>query len=156
MLIDPGLPIVGYRFVVVIFTGLLAPNPVDIQFQEVDGLSKDRSISLENGMMTLGESTSAKTLTLKRGVFTSISPLIIGNIAESLFWDTRMLRKDFMISILDEDDQPVNAWLVSNAYLESWDWSGINADGGKWVIESMKFKYTGIQYLPLKLTKTGR
>ena len=107
-----------------------------------------------SGNMTSVESVLPRqTLTLKRGVFTSVSPLTIGNIAESLQWRDRLLFKTILISTVDEDYIPMNAWLVSNAYLESWEWEGLNANSNEVLIESMSFKYSFIKYMPLKLTK---
>lgn len=153
MLSDPGIPIVGYRFVVVIATSLL-PNPIDIRFQEVSGLSMKRTVSYEKGMITLDGKVQTQTLTLKRGVFTGISPLIIGNIAESLFWDTKLLRKDLLVTALDDSNIPIAAWVITNAYLDNWQWESLNATNNAALLESMSFVYTGIKYLPLKLTKT--
>ncbi|WP_086931702.1 phage tail protein [Agarilytica rhodophyticola] len=154
MFIDSGLPLVGYRFVVVIFSAGI-PNPVDMQFREVSGLKMARGISRNATMTTLDNQLPTQTLTLKRGVFTSPSPLMIANVVESFFWDTRLLRKDIMINVLSENDIPVNAWLVTNAYLESWDWDGLNASSSDVLVESMSFKYSGIKYIPLKFVKTG-
>lgn len=154
MLIDSGLPLVGYRFVVVIFTSFL-PNPVDVQFQEVSGLNMKRTINEEKGLMTLKEGSSTQTLILKRGVFTSVSPLMVFNILESVFWDNVMVRKDILISVLDDKNIPVNAWMVTNAYLESWQWDNLSAKSNEPLIETMSFIYTDIKYIPLKFTKTG-
>lgn len=153
MLIDRGLPLVGYRFAVVIMSAGV-PNPVDIEFKDVSGLKMSRGITRKDGMTSLDNQLPTQSLVLKRGVFTAPSPLLLANVVESLFWDTRMLRKDILVSVLDEDNIPVNAWLVSNAYLESWDWDGLNAGSNDLLIESMSFKYSGIKYLPLKFTKT--
>jgi len=152
--LDKGYPVMSYRFVVVIFTGLV-PNPIDIEFKEVSGLKKSRNIganairtSLENGSLPM------QTLTLKRGVFTSLSPLIVGNLVEAAFWNTKLLRKDLLICCLDADDFPVNAWVITNAFLESWEWDGLNAGNNEVLVESMIFKFSNIQYLPLKVLKT--
>lgn len=148
MLLDQGDALVGYRFAVVILTAGV-PNPIDIAFQDVSGLKMSRNIVRREQMTTLDGQASPQTLTLKRGVFTGISPLTIGNAVESIFWNTRLLRKDLLISVLDEDDNPANAWIVTNAYLESWDWDALNAESNKVLVESMSFKYTGIKYVPL-------
>ncbi len=153
MLIDRGLPLVGYRFAVVILSAGI-PNPVDIEFKEVSGLKMSRNIISNGGMTSLENQLPTQNLVLKRGVFTSISPLLLGNVAESLFWDTKLLRKDILISVMDKDNFPVNSWIVSNAYLESWEWDGLNAGSNDLLIESMSFKYSGIKYVPLKFTKT--
>lgn len=148
MLLDQGDALVGYRFAVVILTAGV-PNPIDIAFQDVSGLKMSRNIVRREQMTTLDGQASPQTLTLKRGVFTGISPLTIGNAVESIFWNTRLLRKDLLISVLDENDNPANAWIVTNAYLESWDWDALNAESSKVLVESMSFKYTGIKYVPL-------
>ncbi|MEY8240067.1 MAG: phage tail protein [Cycloclasticus sp.] len=155
MFIDSGLPLVGYRFVVVIFTAGV-PNPVDMQFTEVSGLKMSRGISKNGAMTTLDNQLPTQTLSLKRGVFTAPSPLMAANVAESLFWDTKLLRKDIMVNVLDEDDDPVNSWMITNAYLEAWEWQGLNATSNDVLIETMTYKYSSIKYIPLKVTKTGR
>lgn len=153
MLIDRGLPLVGYRFAVVIISAGI-PNPVDIEFKEVSGLKMKRTLKQNAGLSSLENELPEQTLVLKRGVFTAPSPLLLANVAESLFWGSKLLRKDILISILDENNLPVNSWVVSNAYLESWDWDGLNAGSSELLIESMTFKYSSIKYVPLKLTKT--
>ena len=155
MIIDPGLPLVGYRFIVSIFNGLLKINPVDIHFQEVSGLNVNRSVSMESGAMTLNDSDRSGTLTLTRGLFTAPSPLIGESLLEANFWDTRMLRKDLLVTLIDDNSIPQSAWRVINAYLDSWEWSGVNAENNGVVIESMTFKYATLLYQPIKLTRTG-
>ena len=155
MLIDRGFPVVGYRFIVSIISGLIRPipNPVDIEFREVSGLKMARNIITSGSMTSVEPVLPRQTLTLKRGVFTAASQLTTGHIAESLMWRNRMLFKTILISTVDEDYTPMNAWLISNAYLESWDWEGLNANSNELLIESMSFKYSVIKYMPLKMTK---
>lgn len=151
--LDKGYPVMGYRFVAVIFTGLI-PNPIDIEFQEISGLKKSRSVSYNKGF-SLGDSDSSmESLTMKRGVFTNISPLVVMNTIEGLFWRTQLLRKDFLICCLDGDDFPVCAWVVTNAFMDSWSWDSLNATNSAVLLETMTFKYRSITYLPLKLLKT--
>ena len=152
MFIDRGFPIVGYRFIVSIISAGI-PNPVDIEFREVSGLKMTRSITTLGNMTSVEPVLPRQSLVLKRGVFTSPSPLTLGNVAESLVWRNRLLRKDILVSVLDGDSTPMNAWLITNAYLESWEWDGLNASSNELLIESMSFKYSGIKYTPLKLTK---
>ncbi|MGR6873108.1 phage tail protein [Pseudomonas sp. HK3] len=154
MFIDSGLPLVGYRFVVVISTAGI-PNPIDMQFKEVSGLKMSRNVNINGSMTSIDGQIPTQTLTLKRGLFTSASPLMIANVAESLFWSTRLLRKDIMVNVLDENDVPVNAWMVTNAYLESWEWDGLNANSNELLVETMNFKYSGIKYIPIRQIKMG-
>ncbi|SHO56466.1 phage tail protein [Vibrio quintilis] len=143
-------PIVGYRFLVVIFSAGV-PNPVDIRFQEVSGLRLERNITRQGNMTTLQAELPQQTLTLKRGVMNQISPLAMNQILEGEMWGTRMLRKDLLICVLDGNDTPVNSWLVMNAYLSSWSWEGIDANASDVLIESMEFKYTTVKYMPVPL-----
>jgi phage tail-like protein len=154
MFIDSGLPLVGYRFVVVISTAGI-PNPIDMQFKEVSGLKMSRNVNINGSLTSIDGQIPTQTLTLKRGLFTSPSPLMIANVAESLFWSTRLLRKDIMVNVLDENDIPVNAWMVTNAYLESWEWDGLNANSNELLVETMNFKYSGIKYIPIRQIKMG-
>lgn len=154
MFIDSGLPLVGYRFVVVISTAGI-PNPIDMQFKEVSGLKMSRNVNINGSLTSIDGQIPTQTLTLKRGLFTSPSPLMIANVAESLFWSTRLLRKDIMVNVLDENDVPVNAWMVTNAYLESWEWDGLNANSNELLVETMNFKYSGIKYIPIRQIKMG-
>ncbi|AJQ94239.1 phage tail protein [Gynuella sunshinyii] len=148
MPIDPGSALVGYRFVVVILTTGL-PNTIDIAFQDISGLKMSRTINRRGRMTTLANELPDQTLTLKRGVFSNVSPLTTANTLESLFWGTRLLRKDLLISVLNSKGNPANAWIVSNAYLESWDWDALNAENNQILIESMSFKYSDLKYVSL-------
>lgn len=143
-------PIVAYRFVVVIFSAGV-PNPIDIHFKEVTGLKMDRSINREGSMTTLASELPQQSLTLKRGVINKASPLVVSQLVEGEMWGTRMLRKDLLVCVLDENGDPVNSWLVMNAYLNSWSWDGISGDSSDVLIESMEFKYTNLKYLPVPL-----
>ncbi|CAM3839015.1 T4-like virus tail tube protein gp19 [Vibrio aerogenes CECT 7868] len=148
MNIHNDYPIVGYRFLVVIFSAGI-PNPIDIWFQEVDGLKISREIKRENGMTTLGKELPKQTLTLKRGVVSRVSPLVISQILENELWDTRLLRKDILVSVLNENYIPVSNWIIPNAFLSGWDWNGINAKSNEVLIESMQFDYCSLKYIPI-------
>lgn len=141
-------PIVGYRFMVVIFSAGV-PNPIDIRFKEVSGLKLARTINRQGQMTTLASELPQQTLTLKRGVMSGISPLTLTQLVESAMWGTRMLRKDLLVCVLDDDETPVNSWLVNNAYLSSWSWDGVSGDSNDVLIETMEFSYSGLIYVPL-------
>ncbi|MEI8634197.1 phage tail protein [Vibrio sp. PP-XX7] len=140
-------PLVGYRFSVVIFTAGV-PNPVDIYFKEVSGLSMSRSISKQGEMTTLSPDIPMQTLTLKRGVMKDPGLLSIAQALEQVTWGTRLLRKDILVSVLDAQGNPVKAWTVMNAYLESWSWDGVAGDSNEVLVETMSFKYGSLKYLP--------
>jgi len=140
-------PIVGYRFMVVIFSAGV-PNPIDIRFKDVSGLKMSRTISRQGQMTTLSSELPQQSLTLKRGVMRNVSPLVISQLVESAMWGTRMLRKDLLVSVLDNEDTPINSWMINNAYLSSWSWDGVNGDSKEVLIESMEFSYSSLIYIP--------
>lgn len=142
-------PIVGYRFMVMIFTSGV-PNPIDIRFKDVSGLKMSRTISRQGQMTTLASELPQQTLTLKRGVMLNASPLVISQLVESAMWGTRMLRKDLLVSVLDEQDTPINSWMINNAYLSSWSWDGVNGDAKDVLIETMEFSYSSLIYMPVE------
>lgn len=142
-------PIVGYRFMVVIFSAGV-PNPIDIRFKEVSGLKMSRTISRQGQMTTLASELPQQTLTLKRGVMLNASPLVISQLVESAMWGTRILRKDLLVSVLDNEDTPINSWMINNAYLSSWSWDGVNGDSKDVLIETMEFSYSSLIYLPVE------
>ena len=148
MLKDTNLPQVGYKFAVIISTTGIA-NHIDIRFKEVSGLKLSRGITRNGSMTSLEAEIPLQTLVLKRGVFTGISLLTIGNAIEAFFWKTRMLRKDILVCTLDENGDVVSEWNIRNAYLEAWEWDGFNAGSNELLVETMTFKYSKIRYNPL-------
>ena len=131
----------------------LFSTPVDIQFSDITGLKKTRNITTFGSMTSTDGVSPQQTLTLKRGIFTIPSPLTITNLIESAFWNNRLLRRDILITTLNSEQEPTYAWLITNAYLEGWEWNGLNAGSNELLIESMSFKYTRINPIQLKFTK---
>lgn len=154
MIFDTGLPIVGYKFAVVIFTAGL-PNPIDLFFKDVSGLNMNRSIEYQGNRPSLGNSKQSKTLTLKRGVFKAVSPLTITNTLESIFWNSHAVRKDILISILNDNYIPLSAWLITRAFMDSWQWDNLDANSNDVLIETMSFTYQDIKHLPLQMLHAG-
>ncbi len=154
MLIDSGLPIVGYKFAVTIFTTGI-PNSIDIYFKEVTGLKMDRTINYEGNRISPAKEKKVKTLTLKRGVFTAPSPLVVEHLAEANYWNSHLVRKDLLITVMDESGIPVNSWTVKRAFLESWEWDGVNAESKDVMIETMSFSFRDIAFEPIKQVRTG-
>lgn len=153
MILDTGLPIVGYKFAVVIFTAGI-PNPVDLYFQEVNGLEMGRDIEYDGNRVSLSGKKQAKSLTLKRGVFSGPSPLVIANALESLLWESYLVRKDILVSVLNENSWPVNAWFISQAYLKSWKWDNVNATSNDVLVETMEFSFRDIKFIPYLLPES--
>jgi phage tail-like protein len=140
---DNELPM-GYRFQVTFLIGGLVPNPIDIAFKKVSGLSQ--SISTENYHQGGGNDESIKlptkieydNLVLERGLV-GVSPLSIEfTVSLSLF---KFLTSNVIVTLLDEEGMPVNAWLLLKAYPVKWSVSDFDADSSAIVIDRMELAY---------------
>ena len=80
-------------------------------------------------------------ITLKRGV-------IEGNNAYFDWWKTAQLnkieRRDIIISLLNENHEPVMTWKVRNAWPTKIDGPGLKADGNEVAIESLELAHEGL------------
>ncbi|KID56760.1 phage tail protein [Pseudoalteromonas luteoviolacea] len=145
---DPRTPMVGYRFLVgIVAAGI--PNPIDILFKEVSGLKMNRSIDYTNNRVSIANQKQAKTLTLKRGVFQGGSPLMLQNLVFGDAWNTYLVKNQILITTLDDNYLPSQAWLVQDAFLESWEWEGIDASRNDVLIESLSFSYRDLVAVPI-------
>lgn len=140
----------GFRFGVFFFAGGLIPNPIDIRFQRVAGLSADiRTTTVTEGGQNLythrvPERIEYGNLTLERGMIIG-SPLHIEiNVALSLF---KFSPSNVMVTLLGESAVPLAAWLFLKAYPVKWSTSDLDASDEKFVIDTMELAYTRMQIM---------
>lgn len=140
----------GFRFGVFFFAGGLIPNPLDIRFQRVSGLSAEvTTTTVDEGGQNLyshklPQKISYGNLTLERGFVTG-SPLNIEfNAAMSLF---KFAPSNVMVTLLGEESAPLAAWLFLKAYPVKWSTADLNAGEDKIVIDTMELAYTRMQIL---------
>jgi len=152
MLLDQGFPFVKYRFLVFMAIGGI-PNPIDMAFQKVEGLSYERGIVRQAGMTTFedGGDKQERELVLTRGVFGGISPLTIAQLLQLPFFHEKLLRYDVLVSLVDGDGTPKTSWVVANAYLKKWEWSDLDADANEVMTETMTFLYSTLLYIPFPM-----
>ena len=143
-------PILGMRFAVLFLAGGAIPNPLDIRFQKVSGLSVEvETESLREG----GQNTYTQklptgirqgNLILERGMVVG-SPLNIEfNASLSLF---KFLPSNVLVTLLAEDKSPLAAWLFMKAWPVKWSTSDLNATEPSLVIDTMELAYTRMQIL---------
>ena len=138
---DSYYPPVGFHFLVK-FDGL--SEEIDTRFQEVTGLTVtvDTEDVEEGGQnrfkYKLPTSTSYDTLVLKRGIIKN-SKLAewIRKAVEELTFEPRNL----LVSLLDEDHKELCSWNVVHVYPTKCAYSGLNAESGELLIETMEFNY---------------
>lgn len=142
-------PIIGMRFGVLFLAGGAVPNPLDIRFQKVSGLSAEvetESVS-EGGQnlytQRLPKGIKYNNLVLERGLVVG-SPLNIEfNATMSLF---KFATSNVLVTLLGEDKTPLAAWLFLKAYPVKWSTSDLTAEPAL-VIDTMELAYTRMQML---------
>lgn len=142
--------ILGFRFGVFFFAGGVIPNPLDIRFQKVSGLSAQiKTTQLREGGQNFfthqfPEKVEHGNLVLERGMVVG-SPLNVEfNAALSLF---KFAPSNVLVTLFNEAKIPVAGWLLMNAFPVKWAVSGLDATGKSVVIETMELAYTRMQIM---------
>lgn len=140
----------GFRFAVVFFFNGAIPNPVDIRFQRVSGLSAtiETTPIAEGGQNLythrLPKRVGYQNLVLERG-FVVGSPLNVEfNAAMSLF---KFVPSTVMVTLLDDESSPLAAWMFLKAYPVRWATADLNASEERLLIDTLELAYTRMQAL---------
>ena len=133
-------PVLAERFVVTIFTNYM-PDLSDVGFEGANGLIENIKTDMNSNYSTV----PMRSLVLTRGVFQGISQENIIREVENKFWDTKISRKDLLITYHDINCIPKKAWGITNAELESWSWGRLNEESDDAMLETMEFRYNEIQ-----------
>src|SRR5437868_11370909 len=122
--------IIGSRFAITFFAGGVLPNPLDLRFQRVSGLSASVELNTVNeGGQNLHSYRLPKRVTygnlvLERG-FVVGSPLNVElNAAMSLF---QFAPSNVLVTLLDAGAKPLSAWMFLKAYPVRWATADVDA-----------------------------
>jgi len=142
-LLDPNPPLT-HRFGVFFFAGGLVPNPIDIRFQKVSGLSVNvETFTVQEGgqnlyTQKLPKKVNYDNLVLERGKAT-LTPLAIEfNVAMSLF---KFYPSNVVITLFSENYLPGTTWLFLKAYPVKWSFSSLDANANEVLIETMELAF---------------
>jgi phage tail-like protein len=135
-------PFTGFHFLVVFEIFPQVPN--DARFQDVTGLTVDVNLDTYNEggenrfVHRLPGRSRYSDLVLKRGMtlVSGVTAWCQDSIENFNYQPTNML-----ISLLNEQHLPVSSWYIVNAIPIKYDISGLNAEQGQIVIESMTLRY---------------
>lgn len=145
------MPLSGYHFSVIF--ELLPQFSIDTKFQSVTGLKTTMEMETisEGGQnqykITLPKRATNDNLVLKRGLTKELSGLRM--------WTTKALNDfvyhpaNLVISLLNENHNPVKVWYVSQAIPVSFETSGFSAEENKLVIETFTLKYNYFKEIPI-------
>lgn len=145
-------PPLGFRFNVFFFAGGGVPNPFDIRFKRVSGLGSTIATQplTEGGQnlytQHLPQGVQYENLVLERGM--AVGSLLVAefNLTMSLF---RFSPGNVLVSLLDEEAQPISSWLFMTAYPVKWTVAPLDADSNQVVVETMELAYQRMQSLRL-------
>lgn len=145
-------PPLGFRFSVFFFMGGVVPNPLDIRFSKVSGLSSTiETQPLNEGGQNLythrlPKRVQYENLVLERGM--AVGSLLVAefNATLSLF---KFNPSNVLVTLLDETGLPISGWLFMTAYPVKWTVSDFVADQNQVVIETMELAYQRMQ--PIRL-----
>jgi phage tail-like protein len=139
-----GMPL-SHRFGVFFFAAGVIPNPLDIRFQRVSGLTtRVETEPLQTG----GRNTSRKliprrlayeNLVLERG-FVVGSPLKLQ--LSTMINEFKFLRSDVLVTLFSEEAIPLGAWLAMEAYPVRWSTADLNAQEDRVLIDTMELTFT--------------
>jgi phage tail-like protein len=134
-------PPVGFHFRVDI-DGI--SNTDDIGFQSISGINQTiNTETMEEGGETrfthrLPKPPTYENLTLKRG-------MLIGS--ELIDWfrdaieDFKFKPRNMMVTLLNENHEPLQAWHFINAWPVKWNIDGFDAEKGAIIAETIEFSY---------------
>ena len=143
-------PIIGMRFAVLFMVGGVLPNPLDLRFSKVSGLSMtvDTESLAEGGQnlytQQLPKGVSHGNLVLERGMVVG-SPLNLEfNASLSTF---KFATSNVLVTLLSEDGLPLAAWLLMKAFPVKWSTSDLDATTPGLVIDTLELAYARMQVL---------
>lgn len=140
-------PPVGFHFLVKFEN--FSPE-ADTRFQEVTGLgvtvnTEEVSEGGENRFThKLPKRTSYDTLVLKRGI---IQDSKITEWCREAVENLNFTPQNILVSLLNEQHEPLCSWSIVHAYPVKWSFTGLNAQNNDLLIESIELNY---QYYTLK------
>jgi phage tail-like protein len=140
--------VVGFRFGVFFFAGGTIPNPLDIRFQKVSGLSMavETNTVIEGGQNFYTHLSPKRlshgNLTLERGLLLG-SPLAAEfNLAMTSF---QFFPSNVLVTLFGDEKIPVAAWLFLKAFVVNWSTSELDASQRAIVIDTIELSYTRMQ-----------
>jgi phage tail-like protein len=139
-----GMPL-SHRFGVFFFIAGVIPNPLDIRFQRVSGLStRVETEPMNNGGKNIITKRLPKRLTydnlvLERG-FVVGSPLNLQ--LNDIMNEFKFFRSDVIVTLFNEDAVPISAWMFKEAFPVRWATADLNAQEDRILIDTLELSFT--------------
>jgi phage tail-like protein len=142
----------GFRFGVMFFIAGVVPNPLDIRFQKVSGLSGEIATTPlpEGGQnaytQRLPTGRVPQNLVLERGAVVGSLLNIEINAALTLF---KFAPSNVLVMVFNASAIPVMAWLFTRAFPVKWATSDLDANNRGILIDTIEFAYQ--RMLPMRI-----
>lgn len=142
--------LLGFRFGVFFFAGGVVPNPLDIRFQKVSGLSAEVTTeALKEGGQNLYTHRlpgriGYNNLVLQRGMVIGSALNLEFNAALTAF---EFAPSNVMVTLFGDEQEPLAAWMFMQAYPVKWSTSDLDAEEAGLVIDTMELAYTRMQIM---------
>lgn len=141
MAVQRDNPYPNHSFAVDLGTGdAIGFSEVDLPSGEIEVIEYREGNELARARKLPGLATYAN-VTLKRGV--------TGDLELFNWWrsvrDGQLLRRKVTITLLDEQRQPVQRWVLRDAWPAKLDYSPLNALGNEVVIETLELAHEGFE-----------
>ena len=139
-----GMPL-AHRFAVFFFVAAVLPNPLDIRFQRVSGLStRVETEPMKQGGKNLTTKYLPKRLTyenlvLERGFIVG-SPLNIQ--LNDVMNEFKFFRSDVLVTLFNEAAIPISAWMFKEAFPVRWATADLNAQEDRILIDTLELCYS--------------
>ncbi|MFM7360678.1 MAG: phage tail protein [Cyanobium sp.] len=139
-----GMPL-SHRFGVFFFAAGVIPNPLDIRFQRVSGLT----IRVETEPLQTGGRNTARKLVPRRLAYENLvmergfvigSPLKLQ--LDAMINEFKFLRADVLITLFSEEAIPIAAWLAMEAFPVRWSTADLNAQEDRVLIDTLELAFT--------------
>lgn len=143
-------PVLGFRFAVFFLVGGYVPNPLDIRFQRVSGLSASvQTHTVAEGGQNLythrlPRKVDYGNLVLERGFVVGSLLNVEFNAAMSLF---KFAPANVMVTLLNDTGVPLAAWMFFKTYPVKWSTADLDARDDKVLIDTLELAYTRMQAL---------
>lgn len=155
---QPGQPSIlqdfplTFRFSVTFFIAGVIPNPLDIRFQKVSGLSSEiKTETITEGGQNLythrlPAGVHYENLKLERGMVVGSLLNTEFNLAMSTF---TLVPGNVLVTLFNEKALPVSAWMFRGTYPVKWSVSDLDANQDSIVIDSMELAYK--QFISIRI-----
>lgn len=143
-------PPLGFRFAVFFFVGGVVPNPLDIRFQRVSGLSaRIETHTVNEGGQNLythrlPRRVQYENLVLERGFVVGSLLNVELNLVMTTF---KFAPSNVLVTLLGEDGAPLAGWMFMKAYPVRWSTSDLDASNEQLAIDTIELAYTSMQTL---------